>query len=99
MGFSSIANAPVSHGVEPHDLETDPGLRLRLQPMARSPGRSPLLPRERFSPWAESGQSIRSGERVVWAFLGLRTIMPPPNAGVDFARNQFAEAKQLLFWP
>jgi hypothetical protein len=26
MGFSDIAKAPVSHGVEPHDLET--GLRL-----------------------------------------------------------------------
>src|SRR5271166_6830512 len=28
MGFSDIAKAPVSHGVEPHDLETGPGLRV-----------------------------------------------------------------------
>src|SRR5271166_4638382 len=27
MGLSDIAKAPVSHGVEPHDLETGPALR------------------------------------------------------------------------
>src|SRR5271156_2009343 len=50
MGLSSIAKAPVSHGVEPHDLETGPGLR--LQPS------SPRLPRERFSPWVDSGRLV-----------------------------------------
>src|SRR5208337_4256813 len=63
MGLSDIAKAPVSHGVEPHDLETGSGLRLRLQPMARSPSRSPLLPRERFSPWAESGHRVAGVQR------------------------------------
>src|SRR5271166_3383547 len=32
MGLSDIAKAPVSHGVEPHDLETGLSLRFRLQP-------------------------------------------------------------------
>ena len=54
MGLSDIAKAPVSHGVEPHDLETGPDLRVPRQPMARSP-RSSLLPRERFSPRADCG--------------------------------------------
>src|SRR5580704_15993054 len=32
MGLPDIAKAPVSHGVEPHDLETGLSLRFRLQP-------------------------------------------------------------------
>src|SRR5580704_13796112 len=30
MGLSDIAKAPVSHGVEPRDFETGPGLRVPL---------------------------------------------------------------------
>jgi len=32
MGLSDIAKAPVSHGVDPHDLETGPGPRVRSGP-------------------------------------------------------------------
>jgi hypothetical protein len=48
MDLLDIAKAPVSRGVEPHDLETGSDLRVPPQPMARSRRRSPLLPRERF---------------------------------------------------
>src|ERR1700751_5571415 len=33
MGWSGITKAPVSHGVEPHDLETGPSLRFRPYPL------------------------------------------------------------------
>src|SRR6516162_11894328 len=65
MGLSDIAKAPVSHGVEPHDLETGPDLRVPRQPMARSP-RSSLLPRERFSPRADSGHSPYARRTTAW---------------------------------
>src|SRR6516225_8399292 len=57
MGLSGIAKAPVSHGVEPHDLETG-GLAL-ASALAFRPYRSslsPPLPRERFSARVESRQ-------------------------------------------
>src|SRR5271166_3701140 len=49
MGLSDIAKAPVSHGVEPHDLETGPSLPVVLSrtpsPLARRPYRaSGLVP-------------------------------------------------------
>src|SRR5271157_2549476 len=68
MGLSDIAKAPVSHGVEPHDLETGHGPRVVLQPSLAFPRRSPPLPRERFSPRAGSAPtgvaSGRSGDRA-----------------------------------
>src|ERR1700722_1751244 len=77
MGLSVIAKAPVSHGVEPHDLETGPDLRVPLQPMACSPGRSPPpLPRERFSPRAHGGPRaliLRRRNRT----SGVSQPMPP----------------------
>src|SRR6516164_10085925 len=50
MGLSGIAKAPVSHGVEPHDLETG-GLALASALAFRlyRSSLSPPLPRERFS--------------------------------------------------
>jgi hypothetical protein len=48
MGLSDIAKAPLSHGVEPHDLETSSSLRSRRQPFRTSCRPSPRLPRERF---------------------------------------------------
>jgi hypothetical protein len=56
LGLSSIAKTPVSHGVEPHDLETGSGHLVALLPSESRRRRSPLLPRERFSPWVESGR-------------------------------------------
>src|SRR6516162_9926192 len=55
MGLSGIAKAPVSHGVEPHDLETG-GLALASALAFRlyRSSLSPPLPRERFSARAES---------------------------------------------
>src|SRR5260370_27214420 len=50
MGLSDIAKTPVSHGVEPHDFETGPGLRVPLSAHRPPAAHSPLLPRERFSP-------------------------------------------------
>src|SRR5580704_5353040 len=52
MGLSDIAKAPVSHGVEPHDLETGPRLRVPPQSFSPSSRPSPTLPRERFRSWA-----------------------------------------------
>src|SRR6516225_5332586 len=55
MGLSGIAKAPVSHGVEPHDLETG-GLALASALAFRlyRSSLSPPLPRERFSARVES---------------------------------------------
>src|SRR5258708_18853374 len=55
MGLSDIAKTPVSHGVEPHDFETGPGLRVPLSAHRPPAAHSPLLPRERFSPHVDSG--------------------------------------------
>ena len=54
MGLSDIAKTPVSHGVEPHDLETGRALALPFSPSRASAARSPPLPRERFSSRADS---------------------------------------------
>jgi hypothetical protein len=54
MGLSGIAKAPVSHGVEPHDLATGSDLRVSGQSLPSSIRTPPPLPRERFSPRAES---------------------------------------------
>src|SRR5208282_75161 len=43
MGLLGIAKAPVSHGVEPHDLETGPGLRVPPRPFA-----PPAVPSRRY---------------------------------------------------
>src|ERR1700745_3208075 len=53
MGLSDIAKAPVSHGVEPHDLETGSSLRSRRHPLRTSCRPSPRLPRARFSPYVD----------------------------------------------
>src|SRR5271163_627552 len=59
MGLSVMAITPVSHEVsEPHDLET--GRAILLIPTSKPTSRAlPLgrLPRERFSPWGDSGRS------------------------------------------
>src|SRR6516225_361819 len=74
MGLSGIAKAPVSHGVEPHDLETG-GLALASALAFRlyRSSLSPPLPRERFSARAESGPtglaSGRTGVRATAAVL------------------------------
>ena len=60
MGLSDIAKAPVSHGVEPHDLETGRAFRLSL--LARPLRPSPPLPRERFSPRADTCPSLATSE-------------------------------------
>src|SRR6516165_1776692 len=94
MGLSDIAKAPVSHGVEPHDLETGPDLRVPRQPMARSP-RSSLLPRERFSPRADSVPtgvaSGRTGVRAKAAALRARNSVHRPKRAfrreADVRRN------------
>src|SRR6516165_6050986 len=59
MGLSGIAKAPVSHGVEPHDLETG-GLALASALAFRlyRSSLSPPLPRERFSARVEGGQLL-----------------------------------------
>jgi hypothetical protein len=70
MGLSDIAKAPVSHGVEPHDLETGLSLRFRLQP-SEAPagprrgyrasgfvlGRNPALPKS-VREWQESDTDV-----------------------------------------
>src|SRR5208337_582312 len=48
MGLSDIAKAPVSHGVEPHDLETSPGLRVRLQSSTQPDGGEGLAMRKGY---------------------------------------------------
>src|SRR5271165_2510878 len=58
MGLSDIAKAPVSHRVEPHDFETGPGPRVVLQISPSSSRTRPPLPRERFSPWVNSGRPV-----------------------------------------
>ena len=44
-------------GLRPHDFETGSSRRVTLQPYVSRRRRLPLLPRERFSPWAESGRA------------------------------------------
>src|SRR5271166_6579849 len=84
MGLSDIAKAPVSHGVEPHDLETGLRLRFRLQPSEPSAG-SPRLPRERFRSRVDLTRWPAVGERPLFALsrqlestqpAGLRTMIP-----------------------
>jgi hypothetical protein len=58
MGLSDIAKAPVSDGVEPHDLETGSSLRSRRHPFRTSCRPSPRLPRERFSPYVNSSHPV-----------------------------------------
>ena len=48
MGLSDMAKAPVSYGVEPHDLETGSRLHSRRQPFRTSRRPLPRLPRERL---------------------------------------------------
>src|SRR6516164_793087 len=82
MGLADIAKAPVSHGVEPHDLET--GLRLSrsssfFRPSSRRyrasgfvQGREAGLksaPRERPE-WSLSRHSIAPGEIAFTALSG-----------------------------
>src|SRR5271166_2608730 len=67
MGLSDIAKAPVSHGVEPHDLETGSSLRSRRQSFGTSRRPSPRLPRERFRSRGDSGppaQTLSAASRV-----------------------------------
>src|SRR5580700_9370291 len=59
MGLSSIEKTPVSHGVEPHDLETGSSLRSRRHPFRTSPRPSPRLPRERFSPYVDTRRRLK----------------------------------------
>src|SRR6516162_6243202 len=73
MGLSGIAKAPVSHGVEPHDLETG-GLALASALAFRlyRSSLSPPLPRERFSARAESGLTgVASGTTAVRAIAAI----------------------------
>src|SRR5882757_7246804 len=63
MGLSDIAKTPVSHGVEPHDFETGPGLRVPLSAHRPPAAHSPLLPLERFSPNLSCGRRYRSAGR------------------------------------
>src|SRR5271155_3167500 len=80
MALSVMAITPVSHEVsEPHDLETGRAILFipDLQPTSRA---LPLgrLPRERFSPWGDSGRSPftrRHGEDRLPASGG--TFTPP----------------------
>src|SRR6516225_2643918 len=94
MGLSDIAKAPVSHGVEPHDLETGPDLRVPRQPMARSP-RSSLLPRERFSPRADSGPSPRMGRRSYNAPTSTAIVPRHKTSGVTSAVSQAASSRLM----
>src|ERR1700733_9561099 len=64
MGLSDIAKAPVSHGVEPHDLETGSSLRSRRHPFRTSCRPSPRLPRERFSPYVDTGRGWPEAKQV-----------------------------------
>src|SRR6516164_810618 len=75
MGLSGIAKAPVSHGVEPHDLETG-GLALASALAFRlyRSSLSPPLPRERFSARAESGPT-----KVALGKAGVQTIPVIPS--------------------
>src|SRR5208283_4147528 len=59
MGLSDIAKAPVSHGVEPHDLETGLELRVRSYLSRASP-----VPRR---PYRASGLVLGS-ESGVWSW-------------------------------
>src|SRR5271166_2344857 len=81
MGLSDIAKAPVSHGVEPHDLETGPDLRVPRQPTA--PHRtSPPLPRERFRCYG-----ARRGNGAIVANETMERPMPQLN---DLSRSLVA---------
>src|SRR5271166_6464933 len=66
MGLSDIAKAPVSHGVEPHDLETGPSLPVVLtrtpSPLARRPYRASGLVQRRRANIADRGLG-----RLNWA--------------------------------
>ena len=81
MGLSDIAKAPVSHGVEPHDLETGPRTSRPSQRFRSPSRRSPPLQRERFSSWAESGpKGTTSGTTAVRATAVIATTNEDPAA-------------------
>src|SRR6516162_4757937 len=98
MGLSGIAKAPVSHGVEPHDLETG-GLALASALAFRlyRSSLSPPLPRERFSAWVEGGRTLsdpRSSQKggmyalTAWPEQAGKQTFKPEQGVAESARSR-----------
>ena len=68
-------------GLRPHDFETGSSRRVTLQPYVSRRRRLPLLPRERFSPWVETGLSASRLKRERRAghpsYIFCLTLMVP----------------------
>src|SRR5258708_38048642 len=91
MGLSDIAKTPVSHGVEPHDFETGPGLRVPLSAHRPPAAHSPLLPRERFSPHVDTGLSrgadCRSPQSATLPMPDRASLLSPETPAITGARS------------
>ena len=79
-------------GLRPHDFETGSSRRVTLQPYVSRRRRLPLLPRERFSPWAESGHWV--SRLTLRRIVAKRLTSPMRSAILDHLKAEREASRQ-----